>query len=383
MGDRALQAARAAGDREVETHALNNIGCSLSVRDLTTAQARLAQSLDIALTDSLEEHAARAWTNLAIVHADNRMLADAEGTFRAGIAYCDERDLDTWTLYMMARLAGVLVEQGRVDEPARLAAGVLRHPHLPAVSRIPALLATTTIAVCKGDPRAVTQLSELDGLAHGSTQAQYRLPVALLRAEAAWTAGRGAEIVTLTQQEWSVDHGAWEPWILAELAWWRRRGGAGEPIAFELPEPFALMRDGQAREASDAWTAIGRPFWAALALASGNPADTTETVSTLLRLDAPASAHAVQRDLAHRGLPVPRGPRAAARANPAGLTAREIDILRLLVEGLSNAEIATRLTLSERTVAHHVSAILRKLAVPSRARAAAAAETILATVPPT
>ena len=253
---------------------------------------------------------------MAIVRADNRMLADAEGTFRAGIAYCDERDLNTWTLYMMACLAGVLVEQGRVDEPARLAAGVLRHPHLPAVSRIPALLATTTIAVCKGDPRAVTQLSELDGLADGSTQAQYRLPVALLRAEAAWTAGRGAEIVTLTQQEWSVDHGAWEPWILAELAWWRRRGGAGEPIAFELPEPFALMRDGRASEASDAWTAIGRPFWAALALTSGNPADAAEAVATLLRLDAPASAHAVQRDLAHRGLPYRADPEPQPEPTP-------------------------------------------------------------------
>jgi DNA-binding NarL/FixJ family response regulator len=75
---------------------------------------------------------------------------------------------------------------------------------------------------------------------------------------------------------------------------------------------------------------------------------------------------------------VPRGPRAAARANPAGLTARELDVLALLVDGCSDADIAARLVLSDRTVSHHVSAVLRKLDVPSRARAAAVGRALLA-----
>ena len=137
------------------------------------------------------------------------------------------------------------------------------------------------------------------------------------------------------------------------------------------------MRAGRVREASEAWAAIGRPFWAALALAAGGPTDTSEAVAGLLRLGAPASAQAVRRDLALRGLPVPRGPRGTARVNAAGLTARQLEILRYLVDGLSDAEIAARLTLSQRTVGHHVSAVLRKLDVPSRSRAAAAAQQIL------
>jgi DNA-binding NarL/FixJ family response regulator len=64
------------------------------------------------------------------------------------------------------------------------------------------------------------------------------------------------------------------------------------------------------------------------------------------------------------------GPRAATRRNPAGLTARELEVLALITDGLSNSEIATRLFLSERTVDHHVSAILRKLGVSSRLKAA-------------
>jgi len=81
----------------------------------------------------------------------------------------------------------------------------------------------------------------------------------------------------------------------------------------------------------------------------------------------------VLRDRHARGLPVPRGPRAARRASPAGLTAREAEVLQLLAEGLSYAEVAERLFLSEKTVGHHVSAVLRKLGEPTRSRAVARA----------
>ena len=56
-----------------------------------------------------------------------------------------------------------------------------------------------------------------------------------------------------------------------------------------------------------------------------------------------------------------------------GLTAREAEVLQLLADGLSYAEVAERLVLSEKTVGHHVSAVLRKLGEPTRSRAVAAA----------
>jgi DNA-binding NarL/FixJ family response regulator len=80
----------------------------------------------------------------------------------------------------------------------------------------------------------------------------------------------------------------------------------------------------------------------------------------------------VARRLRERGVrDLPRGPRASTLQNQSKLTSREVEILTLVAEGLGDAEIAARLFLSKKTVAHHVSAILRKLGVKTRTQAAA------------
>lgn len=63
---------------------------------------------------------------------------------------------------------------------------------------------------------------------------------------------------------------------------------------------------------------------------------------------------------------IPRGPRPACRAHPAGLTDRRLDVARLLARGLSNSEIAAHLVISPKTADHHVSAVLAKLGVANR-----------------
>jgi DNA-binding NarL/FixJ family response regulator len=60
----------------------------------------------------------------------------------------------------------------------------------------------------------------------------------------------------------------------------------------------------------------------------------------------------------------------ATRDNPAGLTERQVEVVRLLADGLSNAEIAARLVLSVRTVDSHVAAVLDKLNARTRRDAA-------------
>jgi DNA-binding NarL/FixJ family response regulator len=63
---------------------------------------------------------------------------------------------------------------------------------------------------------------------------------------------------------------------------------------------------------------------------------------------------------------VPARRRSTTLVNPAGLTGRQLEVLRLLDGGLTNTELAERLYLSVKTVDHHVSAILAKLQVTRR-----------------
>jgi DNA-binding NarL/FixJ family response regulator len=70
------------------------------------------------------------------------------------------------------------------------------------------------------------------------------------------------------------------------------------------------------------------------------------------------------------GMTVPPVRRRAAVTNPGGLTSRQLEVLELLTEGLTNAEIAEQLFVSTRTAEHHVEAILTKLGVTNRREAA-------------
>jgi DNA-binding CsgD family transcriptional regulator len=71
------------------------------------------------------------------------------------------------------------------------------------------------------------------------------------------------------------------------------------------------------------------------------------------------------------GVAAPRG-RARRGRNPV-LTARELDVLRLIVSGATNKEIGASLGLTAKTVMHHSMSIYRKLRVRGRAEATAAA----------
>jgi DNA-binding CsgD family transcriptional regulator len=139
--------------------------------------------------------------------------------------------------------------------------------------------------------------------------------------------------------------------------------------------PYALQAAGRWREAAAAWHAAGCPYEYAAALAdSSDPADLLASLAGLEALRAEPLARRVRARLREVGVArIPRGPVEATLHNPAGLTARQVEVLRLLAQSLTNAEIAERLVLSVRTVDAHVAAVFAKLGLHSRRDAAALA----------
>ena len=266
-GTKAIELARSLGDREAEMHALNNVGTALVLSgNLLEGRARLTQSLDLALADDAHEHAARAYTNLGSSTVMRRSFRQADQHLRAGIAYCTDRDLDTWRLYMSAWLARSLAEQGQYPAAEEYLADIMRHPHLSPITQVSALPVAGVLAARRGSD-GTRQLDEALRLAAQTGEPQRLVPVASARAEAAWLAGRTSDVAAEIDRAWPAAVVHPQPWDLGELCWWLHLAGEYRPTPAPVARPFALMLAGQHRTAAAAWQDLGCPLWAAYALA--------------------------------------------------------------------------------------------------------------------
>jgi DNA-binding CsgD family transcriptional regulator len=225
----------------------------------------------------------------------------------------------------------------------------------------------------RGDADVWSVLDEAQDLAAATGELQRLVPVAAARAEAQWLGGQDDRVEEETQAALELAVAQGDSWSVGELRTWRHRAGVEDEVSAEaLPDAFALELAGEADRAAERWQQLGCPYEAALALAdAGQEEPLRRAMEELQRLGARPAADAVARRLRELGVRrLPRRPRRATAANPAGLTARELEVLALLGSDLRNADIAARLHISEKTVDHHVSAILAKLGVRSRREAA-------------
>ena len=227
----------------------------------------------------------------------------------------------------------------------------------------------------RGEPGYRPLLDEAASIAKAAPTVQAALLIASARAEAAWLEGAPAERIGAETASGGEPGPSDVRWFAGETEVWRHRAGldGGDPA--ELPEPYRLEITGDAEGAASWWQERGCAYDAALALAgSGDQAALRRALDLLQGLGAHPAAAAVARRLRALGEQgIPRGPRAATAANPAGLTRREAEVLRLVATGLSNTDIAARLVVSDRTVDNHVSAIFRKLGARTRGEASARA----------
>ncbi|HEX6933885.1 MAG TPA: LuxR C-terminal-related transcriptional regulator, partial [Streptosporangiaceae bacterium] len=359
------------GDPELESYALNAIGLGMVGAD-KDGLATLEHALRVALDADLQEAAGRAYSSLQEACARLPRFAESERYFDDGVVYCDEHELRVFRVCVMGWRAQALMLLGRWDEAATLAAQTLGSARISPVNRLNPLRVIGTIRGRRGDDAAWGLLDEALVLAEGSAEPQWIVPVRVARAELRWLAGQMDEAAEEASLAAALASGHVDQWTLGSVASWLARSGSLAEPPDGLPGPYALELAGDWAGAAAAWHELGRPYDAALAwLGSSDEAGLREALRIVDDLGAQPAAAAVRRRMRDAGIrAIPRGPRAATRDAPAGLTAREREVLALLSEGLPDKEISRRLFISERTVHHHVSSVLAKIGVSSRTAAA-------------
>lgn len=377
-GSRAIALADELGEVETRIHALNNVGTALLFSDRPRGREHMEESLALALEHGFHDHAARAYTNFAEYAVVFKDFTLAERLLSEGIAFASRHDLDSAAQYLLGRQSQLRMEQGRFREAETIANGVMNLERLPLVMHLPALTVLGRVRIRLGDPSGPALLEQAlrEGTATG--EPQRILPVRLAMVEAAWL----AEDVAAAREQLTalaVMHVAdFNPWDIGELAtWWQR---CEMPAALAMPKtriasPRAAELRGDPAAAASEWSRLGLPYEAALALmqvrGAGTEAALAKALSLLEEVEGRTAA-ALARTLAQRTgvasqLPKPRrGPYAAARRHPLGLTQNEQQVLALIAQGLSNKEVARRLSRSPRTVEHQFSAVLGKLNAANR-----------------
>lgn len=368
LAERAERLGRELDLSEVIADALNNLGSSL----LATGEEwrpSLDEALAVAASAGLGEQAGRALVNRYCGLKESLQYAEAERCFPSAASWCEEHDVPTYGNCLLGERIEVLERTGRWDEALALAERLATTPMSP-VNQLHPLLVTAQIGVRRGSPGTADVLSRLRDLAAGLGEAQWIVPAELTAVEQLWTDGEDDHAVAVLEAVTPLAPRT-VPWVRGEVDVWRRRLQL-PTVEPDPPSPFAEEVAGDVRDAARAWQALGADFPAALALVgSAATDDVREGLDLLDRMGAEATARDVRRRLRLAGVRGhERRRRAETLAHPAGLTPREQEVLALVSQGLTNAEIGEALVISSKTVDHHVSAVLAKLGVPDRRSAA-------------
>lgn len=368
---RAIALAERWSDQLIICDALSALGVARLIVGDDGGWADLDRGLALALAGGFQEQVASAYTDLSAMAVSRRKYAEAAEYLGAGLAYCEQRDLDFLRPYMLAYRARLKFEQGQWLGASEDAESVLTNVRATPVTQIPALRTLGHLRIRRGDPDARSPLEQARALGGPAPELQRFGTLAAIAAEAAWLAGDMEGTIREASLAYERITRQPDPRMKGDLASWLWRAGALDGRPSGIAEPYAMEISGDWRGAASAWQTLGCPYEHAIVLGwYGGEPEQREALATFARLGAAPAAEALRRELRLRGVRgVPRGQRSSTQQHPFGLTRREAQILALMRDGLRNAAIAKRLFVSTRTVDHHVSAILGKLGASSRTQA--------------
>ena len=366
IGQRAIDMARRLGSVEVLTHALNNVGTSRANAGDIAGRALQEESLSLALDHDLHEHAARAFTNLvsSAVHARDYLYA--RRWLDRGITYAVERDLESWSLYLLTARARLLAETGRWPEAEADAKRVIDSPLGIAVARIPAL---TILGSC-GRGNVLTARSSCS-IARWRSRSRRTSPSVLCPSARLGPSSRCCRAVPKRRAPRPTPGSrSSRSLIAAGMASCCGTCTGARPAAPTDAGSSPRRRPTTARTACRCagsgrpprrpGAGLGCPYERADALAGGDVAAKEEALQVFLSLGAAAAADRVRQDLRRVGVTrLQRGPRrapASTRRVSRGGSRRFSSCSSGFEQ--RTPQIGERLFVSPKTVEHHVSAIL-------------------------
>lgn len=359
----ALELARAAGLEEVRLDVEISLGLARGHLGDPEAPPLLAASASEARDRSLAIQTVRAYVNLVFVAAAHRRHALVDEATADALELFEGYQTTIPANAVRFYRARSLFDRGRIEE----ALAVATSPDLNVAADTPLVLALQDLAAARlGEPADEGQLERAWAALEHTPEGSRHGTVRTARVEAAWLRGDRASALRHAEDALAAPAASRFARSASDVAVWAARLGLVVTPPARVPAPVLAELAGDWRAAVRGWRELDAPYEAALAALPGDDRAARDALAALRRLGTDGAADAFARERAERGARTPRGPRRSTLAHPAGLTRREQEVLERLATGATNAAIASSLHLSERTVGHHVSSILRKLGATSR-----------------
>ncbi len=371
-GARAIALARQLDDRHTLARALIQTGVADVMDARFDGLVRIREGIDIGRREGWPAVVGLGLLQIGSGCGEMRRYDEAVPALIEGAAVCEEHHLESHRRYVVAWLARCRFDLGQWDEAE--AAAREAGSRSVGISRFVAVNTLGWLRARRGDGDVWPLLDEALDIARRTGHLQRLWPVAVARAEAGFLEGDLDSHAALLEEVLDLAVRCRHGVAAGELGLWLVRAGRLDAAPLVAVDPFAQWINGDHLGAAAGFRRMGCPYEAASALAdAGDTPSLREALATYRRLGAAPMAASVASRLRDRGARVPSPRTAAVDGYAAGLSPREHEVLQLVAAGFTNPQIAASLYISRKTAEHHVSSILVKLGVASRAEAAAAA----------